>query len=191
MLHFVMIDIYFCELNYKIFPCPHGRRFVRIVACRGGMPRLFVYLLVASNKVVAGSTGMGDEAVQVALRVKDDTVGTGRAARVDLVGGEDGVFVPRASGREVEALAVVVLVGVAVFEGVSMLKIPGKLLNGRTLGLAVLEIRETLLDSSVDIGLPVADAAAAVDARRTLSGRSGDGSDEREGSSDDLQTRGC
>lgn len=85
----------------------------------GGRPKLRLYLLlVASNKVVAGSTGVGDERVKVALRIEDDTVGTGGATRVDLVGREDGVFVPRGRGREVEALTVVVLVGVAVYGGV-------------------------------------------------------------------------
>lgn len=41
-------------------------------------------VLLASNKVVAASTGVGDDGVEVAIGVKDDTVGTGAAAGEDF-----------------------------------------------------------------------------------------------------------
>lgn len=71
-------------------------------------------VLLAGNKVVAASTSVGDDGVKVAVRVEDDTVGAGAATGVDLEGVEDGELVPRARGREAEALVVVVLVRVRV-----------------------------------------------------------------------------
>lgn len=59
---------------------------------------------------------MSDERVKAALRVKDDPVRTGRSAGVDLVRRKDRELVPRACGREAEALVVVVLVRVATCE---------------------------------------------------------------------------
>lgn len=56
---------------------------------------------------------MGDEHVQVAVGVKDDAISTGRAASVDAAGRQDGELVPGLGGGEVEALVVVVPVGVA------------------------------------------------------------------------------
>lgn len=41
-------------------------------------------VLLASNEVVAASTSVGDDGVEVAVGVEDDTVGTGAAASVDI-----------------------------------------------------------------------------------------------------------
>jgi hypothetical protein len=57
---------------------------------------------------------VGDDGVEVAVRVEDDTVGTGAAASVDIEAVQDGELVPGTRGREAEALVVVVLVGVRV-----------------------------------------------------------------------------
>ncbi len=69
--------------------------------------------LLAGDKVVPARAVVGDERVKAALRVEDDAVGAGRAAGVDLEAGQDGELEPRGPGGEVEALAVVVLVGIA------------------------------------------------------------------------------
>lgn len=57
---------------------------------------------------------MGDDGVEVALGIEDDTVGSGAATGVDAEGGQNRELVPRGSGREAEALVVVVLVRVRV-----------------------------------------------------------------------------
>lgn len=73
-------------------------------------------VLRASNEVVAASTGVGDDGVEVAIGVEDDTVGTGAATSVDLEAVQDGELVPGARGREAETLVVVVLVRVGVWK---------------------------------------------------------------------------
>jgi hypothetical protein len=57
---------------------------------------------------------VGDDGVKVALGVENDSVGSGAAAGVDLEGGQNRELVPGGSGRELEALIVVVLVRVGV-----------------------------------------------------------------------------
>ena len=69
----------------------------------------------ASNKVIPARTRVGNQQVELAARVKDDAVRPGRAAAVHAVARHDGELVPRARGREVEALVVVVPVGVVVW----------------------------------------------------------------------------
>lgn len=85
--------------------------------------------LLARNKVVAASTSVGDEHIQVALGVKDDTISAGRAAGVGLAGRQDRELVPGLGGGEAEALVVVVLVGVGACWlgglGVSILALEG------------------------------------------------------------------
>lgn len=73
-------------------------------------------VLLASNEVVAASTSVGDDGVEVAIGVEDDTVGTRAATSVDVEAVQDGELVPGARGRETEALVVVVLVRVGVWE---------------------------------------------------------------------------
>jgi hypothetical protein len=55
-----------------------------------------------------------DDAVKGAARVEDDAVRAGGSAGVDVEVVHDGELVPGRRGGEVEALVVVVLVGVAV-----------------------------------------------------------------------------
>lgn len=69
--------------------------------------------LFAGHKVVARGAGVSDQRVKLALGVKDNPVGTGRSASVDLVRGQDRELVPRRCGREAESFVVVVLVRVA------------------------------------------------------------------------------
>lgn len=57
---------------------------------------------------------MGDGVLEVAVIVEDDAVGAGLAARVGGARAQDGELVPGAGVREVEALVVVVLVGVVI-----------------------------------------------------------------------------
>lgn len=57
---------------------------------------------------------MGDDGVEVALGVENDTVGSGASTGVHLEGVQNRELVPRRSGGEAEALIVVVLVRVVV-----------------------------------------------------------------------------
>ena len=72
------------------------------------------HLLLASNKVVTASTSVGDERIEVAISVKDDTISSRAASSVHLEGGQNGELVPRGGGGELETLVVVVLVRIAV-----------------------------------------------------------------------------
>ena len=60
---------------------------------------------------------MGDDGVEVSIRVEDDTVRARGTTSEDLEAGHDRVLVPGAGGGERESLVVVVLVGVAVCNG--------------------------------------------------------------------------
>ena len=71
----------------------------------------------AGDEIITAGSGVGDEGVEVSVRVEDDTVRAGRTTRVDLEAGQDRVLVPGGAGGERESLVVVVLVGVAVCRG--------------------------------------------------------------------------
>lgn len=89
---------------------------------------------------------MRNQAGIFTLLVEDDTVSTRAATSVDFERAQDRELLVRAVNREVEALVVVVSVRVAV-----------QLTAGLVLGVA-------LVQSIVNVGLPVADAAAGLDA---------------------------
>lgn len=113
---------------------------------------------------------MGDDGVEVAIGVENDTVGTGAAASVDVEAVQNGELVPGGRGREVEALVVVVLVGVGVL-----------LLAGRVQAVS-------LVQGSVDIRLPVAGATASVNTSvgTLLDSGSRDADSEADNGGDDL-----
>ena len=71
----------------------------------------------AGDEIVAASSGVSDDGVEVSVRVEDDTVRAGGTTGEDLEAGQDRVLIPRGAGGEREALVVVVLVGVAVCRG--------------------------------------------------------------------------
>ena len=137
--------------------------------------------LAAGDKVVAARALVGDEGVEAALGVEDDAVGAGRAAGVDAEGAEDGESLPRAGVGEVEALVVVVPVGVVVCRDQSAQFDPFSSWSARSRGnrtrrlvagrhtaaesLAVLVQLVAAGQGSADGALVVADVAAVVDAQ--------------------------
>lgn len=95
---------------------------------------------------------MRNRLLKYAVRVKKDPIGTRATARVGLPGVEDGELLIRAGIGQAEAFIVVKRMRVAVTAD----------------GLIVAVIVATLAHGFVDIGLPVADAAAGVDTGLTL-----------------------
>ena len=81
------------------------------------LPRAVNLRRGAGDEIIAAGSGVGDEGVEVSVRVEDDTVRAGGATREDLEAGQDRVLVPGTAGGERESLVVVVLVGVAVCKG--------------------------------------------------------------------------
>ena len=59
---------------------------------------------------------MRQERIKSALRVENDTIGTGRATSVGRVRTQDGKFVPRLGGWEAEAFIVVVDMWIGAYE---------------------------------------------------------------------------
>ena len=71
-------------------------------------------VLLTGNEVVVAGTSVGDDAVEVALAVEDDAVGTRGAARVNVEAVENREFKPGACSWESEALVVLILVRILV-----------------------------------------------------------------------------
>lgn len=85
----------------------------------------------ARDEVVAARARVGDGPGIIAALVEDDAVRPGRAARVGLVGGQDGELLVGPVYQEVEALVVVEGVGVVVAaDGVARLEQPARGFGG-------------------------------------------------------------
>jgi hypothetical protein len=120
---------------------------------------------------------MRDRASKISIAVENHSVGSGAAAGVDLEAAQNGELVPGAADGEVKALVVAVLVRVVI----------------RTQSLPVLEQAVAFVDGGVDVGLPVAGAAAGFDTglaldEKVAAGEGVDGSQGHEEASEDL---GC
>jgi hypothetical protein len=103
---------------------------------------------LALHEIISASTRMGDQTRQLVVAVEHHTIRSGATATVDMVGAQDGEFIPRAIHGKVEALVVVVLVRVLV----------------RSESLTGLVQLVTLGLGGGDVAGPVAGATAGVDA---------------------------
>lgn len=80
---------------------------------------------------------MGNQTSQFTLLIEDHTVGTRRATIIDLSRAENREFVPVARNGEVEALVVVILVGVIVGIGAFLVQLVSGVLGGADFAGAV------------------------------------------------------
>ncbi len=122
-----------------------------------------IYSNLARNKVVSTGASVGDNASKFSILVEDDTVRARRTAVVHTAGAHDRELIVGGVDGEVEALVVVVDVGVVV----------DVVAGGLELG--------ALADGGGDGGGRVADAAAGVGARLPGLDLSGEGEGHRAG----------
>ena len=123
------------------------------------------------EKVVAAGSGVSDDPGEVAIRVEDDAVGSRAATAVHPEAAQDGELQVGAVGYEAEALVIVIGVGVPA----------------APFGLAIGVKGVTLVDGGRDVGIPIASAAADVDAGLALGGERERGSQGQQDAGEDLR----